>query len=54
MTYTLLHFFHIDNGIVFYLQMVLAPQEMVMALWLIIKGFDQVAIDKLMTDKSNL
>lgn len=50
MAYSLLHFFHINNGFVFYLQMVLAPQEIVMALWLIIKGFDHAAIDKLMTD----
>lgn len=50
MAYALLHFFHMDSGIGFYLQMVLAPQEMVMALWLIIKGFDHAAIDKLMTD----
>jgi hypothetical protein len=50
MAYALLHFFHIDNDVVFYLQMVLAPQEMVMALWLIIKGFDHAAIEKLMTD----
>ncbi|MBI9106405.1 MAG: DUF4386 domain-containing protein [Spirochaetales bacterium] len=50
MAYALLHFFHIDNGFVFYLQMVLAPQEMVMALWLIIKGFNSGAIIKLMTE----
>lgn len=50
MAYALLHFFHLDNGIGFYLQMVLAPQEMVMALWLIIKGFDSAAINKLMKD----
>jgi Domain of unknown function (DUF4386) len=47
MAYALLHFFHIDKGLGFYLQMVLAPQEIVMALWLIIKGFDHTAIDKL-------
>ncbi|MBF9015988.1 MULTISPECIES: DUF4386 domain-containing protein [unclassified Oceanispirochaeta] len=50
MAYALLHFFHMDNGIGFYLQMVLAPQELVMGFWLIIKGFDHTAIDKLMTD----
>jgi hypothetical protein len=51
MAYALLHFFHMDNGIGFYLQMVLAPQEILMALWLIIKGFDHAAINRLMTDK---
>ncbi len=50
MAYALLHFFGMDNGIGFYLQMVLAPQELVMALWLIIKGFDRKAINKLMHD----
>lgn len=50
MAYALLHFFQMDQGIGLYLQMVLAPQEIVMALWLIIKGFDQTAISKLMTD----
>ncbi len=45
--YALLHFFHLDQGIGFYLQMVLMPQEIVMGLWLIIKGFNQVAINKL-------
>lgn len=47
MAYALLHFFHMDNGIGFYLQMVLAPQEMVMAFWLIIKGFNQEALKEL-------
>jgi len=47
MAYALLHFFHMDNGIGFYLQMVLAPQEIVMGLWLIIKGFNQDAVKKL-------
>ncbi len=50
LAYALLHFFHMDNGLGFYLQMVVAPQEIVMALWLIIKGFDQAALDKLMID----
>jgi hypothetical protein len=45
MAYALLHFFHMDNGIGFYLQMVLAPQEMVMAVWLIVKGFNPSAIN---------
>ena len=44
MAYALLHFFHIDTGYGFYLQMVLAPQEMVMAVWLIVKGFNPSAI----------
>lgn len=44
MAYALLHLFHMDNGIGFYLQMVLAPQEIVMALWLVIKGFNPSAI----------
>ncbi len=44
MAYALLHFFHTDNGIGFYLQMALAPQEMVMGVWLIVKGFDPSAV----------
>ena len=44
MAYALLHFFHLDNGIGFYLQMVMAPQEMVMGVWLIVKGFNSSAI----------
>jgi len=44
MAYALLHFFHMDNGIGVYLQMVLFPQELVMGLWLIIKGFNPSAI----------
>ena len=47
MAYALLHFFHLDNGIGFYLQMLLAPQEMVMAVWLIVKGFNPSAITAL-------
>jgi hypothetical protein len=47
MAYALLHFFHMDNGIGFCLQMVLAPQEIVMGLWLVIKGFNQDAVKKL-------
>ncbi len=54
MAYALMHFFHMDNSVGFYLQMVLAPQEIVMALWLIIKGFDHAAIDKLMTDQRSV
>ena len=45
--YALLHFFHMDTGYGFYLQMVLAPQEIVMGLWLVIKGFNQDAVNKL-------
>ena len=44
MAYALLHFFHMDNGIGFYLQMVMFPQEIVMGLWLIVKGFNPSAI----------
>ena len=44
MAYALLHFFHMDTGYGFYLQMVLAPQELVMAVWLIVKGFNPSAI----------
>ncbi len=40
----LLNFFHMDNGIGFYLEMVLAPQEILMAVWLIVKGFNPSAI----------
>jgi len=47
MAYALLHFFHLDNGIGFYLQMVLAPQELVMGAWLVIKGFNLDAVRKL-------
>lgn len=47
LAYAILHFFHLDNGIGLYLQMVLAPQEIVMGLWLIIKGFDQKAVKEL-------
>lgn len=44
MAYALLNFFHVDPGIGFYLQMVLAPQELVMGVWLIAKGFSQPAL----------
>jgi len=40
----LLLFFHIETGYEFYLEMVLAPQEIVMAVWLIVKGFNPSAI----------
>jgi len=45
MASTLLKFFHMDTGgYGFYLEMVMAPQEMVMAVWLIVKGFNPSAI----------
>ena len=44
MASTLLKFFHMDTGFGFYLEMVMAPQEMVMAVWLIVKGFNPSAI----------
>jgi hypothetical protein len=40
----LLSFFHVDTRYGFYLEMVIAPQEMVMAAWLIVKGFNPSAI----------
>jgi hypothetical protein len=45
----LLSFFHVDTGYGFYLEMVIAPQEMVMAVWLIVKGFNPSAIASLST-----
>ncbi len=51
MAYALLHFFHMDNGYGFYLQMVLAPQEMVMGVWLIVKGFNPSAIAALSAER---
>ncbi|MBI9106796.1 MAG: DUF4386 domain-containing protein [Spirochaetales bacterium] len=51
--YAFLHFFHLDTGYGFYLQMVLAPQELVMGAWLVFKGFNQAALKELMTDKSD-
>jgi len=44
MAYALLHFFRMDTGYGLYLQMVMAPQEMVMGVWLIVKGFNPSAI----------
>jgi len=40
----LLNFFHLDIGFGFYLEMVLAPQEIIMAVWLIAKGFNPTAL----------
>ena len=47
----LLSFFHVDTGIGLYLEMVIAPQEMVMAVWLIVKGFNPSAIAALSAKK---
>jgi Domain of unknown function (DUF4386) len=47
LAYALLHFFHLDTGYGFYLQMVLAPQELVMGAWLVIRGFNLDAVRKL-------
>lgn len=47
LAYGLLHFFHLDTGYGFWLQMVLAPQELVMGAWLVIAGFNQDAVKKL-------
>ena len=44
MASTLLKFFHMDTGYGFYLEMVMAPQELIMAVWLIVKGFNPSAI----------
>ncbi len=49
MAYALLHLFGMDTGFGFYLQMLLAAQEMVMAFWLIIKGFNSDAVNRLLT-----
>ena len=51
MASTLLKFFHMDTGYGFYLEMVMAPQEMVMAVWLIVKGFNPSAIAALFAKK---
>ena len=47
MASALLKFFNMDSGFGFYLEMVLAPQELVMAVWLIVKGFNSKAIAEL-------
>lgn len=54
MLYAVLHLFDLDSGIGFGLQMPLAIQEMVMALWLIIKGFNQDAIKLLDSGKNKV
>lgn len=43
----LLHFFHVESVASTYLEIPLAIQELVMGLWLIIKGFNQDAVKKL-------
>jgi len=47
MAYALLHIFHVDTGIGIYLEVPLGIQELVMGLWLVIKGFNQDAVKKL-------
>jgi uncharacterized protein DUF4386 len=47
MAYALLHYFHLDTGYGLYLQMVMMPQEMVMGVWLVVKGFNPSAITAL-------
>ncbi len=45
MASALLKFFHLDTGIGFYLEILgMFPQEIVMAVWLIVKGFNPSAI----------
>jgi hypothetical protein len=45
MASALLKFFHLDTGIGFYLEILgMFPQEIVMAVWLIVKGFNRSAI----------
>ena len=51
MASALLHFFHMETGYEFYMEMVMAPQEMVMAVWLIVKGFNPSAIAALSAKK---
>jgi hypothetical protein len=43
----LLHFFHLETGIGLYLQALMFFQEIVMGLWLVIKGFNLDAVRKL-------
>jgi hypothetical protein len=51
MAYALLHYFHLDTGYGLYLQMVMFPQEIVMGLWLIVKGFNPSAVAALSAKK---
>ena len=39
-----MNFFHLDNSYGFYLEMVMFPQEIVMAIWLVVKGFNPSAL----------
>jgi hypothetical protein len=43
----LLHFFHINSGLGMFFEIPLGIQELVMGAWLVIKGFNQVAVMKL-------
>ena len=43
----LLHFFHVNTGIGIYLEIPLGIQELVMGLWLVIKGFNLDAVKQL-------
>lgn len=54
MAYALLHLFGIDSSIGMYLQIPLGIQEMVMAFWLIIKGFNSEAVGKLIANDRSL
>jgi len=49
----LLHFFHVETGIGTYLEIPLGVQEMVMALWLIIKGFNPSALSSAPASTTN-
>ena len=47
MASALLKFFHLDTGYGFYLEMVMFPQEIIMAVWMIVKGFNPKALAEL-------
>ena len=47
MASALLNFFHIETGFGFYLEMVMFPQELAMAVWLITRGFNPSALASL-------
>jgi len=51
LTSSLLKLFHLDTGIGLYLELVMMPQELVMAVWLIVKGFNPSAIAALSPEK---